>query len=164
MDHSVIQCHMRHAYRAAGLLSDDDNTQVGAIVPDAWTLPLVGANRFSSPGQNIPDNLERSRKYPRIVHAEMDIIFTAAASEISLQGATMVSPWSPCPPCAQGIVRSGISRVYIHKAAMDKTPERWRDLLEIGHEILEDGGVTLIMWEGKVGECKNLFNGEMWEP
>ena len=84
MDHSAIRHHMRHAYRAARLLSEDNNTQVGAVVPDAWTLPLVGANRFSSPGQNTPENLERSRKYPRIVHAEMDIIFTAAASKISL--------------------------------------------------------------------------------
>jgi len=155
---------MRHAYRVAGLLSEDNNTQVGAVVPDAWTIPLVGANRFSSSGQNTTENLERSRKYPRIVHAEMDIIFTAAANEISLRHSTLISPWSPCPPCALGIVCSGISKVYIHKAAMERTPDRWKELLEIGHEILEDGGVNLIVWEGKVGDCKNLFNGEIWEP
>ncbi len=155
---------MRHAYRAARLLSEDNNTQVGAVVPDAWTLPLVGANRFSSPDQNIPENLERSRKYPRIVHAEMDIIFTAASSKISLHNTTMICPWSPCPQCAQGIVRAGISQVYVHKAAMDKTPDRWKDLLAIGQEILEDGGVTLIVWHGTVGDGTNLFDGEEWCP
>ena len=164
MQHSTIQRHMRHAYTVAKLLSEDNNTQVGAIVPDAWVLPLVGANRFSYPKQNTLENLERSRKYPRIVHAEMDIILTAASSAISLKGATMISPWAPCPPCAQGIVRSGISQIYIHKSAMDRTPDRWKELLDIGHEILEDGGVTLILWEGFVGDCENLFNGKLWSP
>jgi len=164
MDNELIRRYMRLAYDYAAKNSHDDSTQVGAMVLVPFGVDLYGTNRFTSPLQKCPENLERSRKYPRIVHAEREVVYTAARLGIQLKGCTMVCPWAACPECAQAIVLSGIDRVYAHKDALDQTPPRWAEAVEIGREILADGGVEFIQWSGKVGDCGNLFNGEVWLP
>lgn len=164
MKHSQIQIYLRAAYQTASEFSEDDNTKVGAVIPDADIMPIVGVNRFSSPAQNVFKNLERVRKYDRIVHAEMDAICKAVKKGVSLQGCTMVLPWSPCSNCALCIVMSGITRVITHKSAMNRTPDRWKKSLKIANEILQDANVQRIEWFGDVGGCTNLFDGKTWEP
>ena len=163
LDAWVIQ-HLRAAYQYASGHSHDNSTQVGAKIVGCKPLSLIAANAFSSPDQNIPENLVRERKYPRIVHAERAVIYLAALKGISLHDSTMFCPWATCPECAQAIVASGIREVYAHKDAHDKTPDRWREPLEIGKEILRDGGVDFFQFEGKIGECENLFDSEVWYP
>ena len=159
-----IQRHLRSAYNYATTHSHDNSTHVGAKIIDCRPLPLLAANVFSSPSQNIPENLVRERKYPRIVHAERAVIYLAAKKGVSLYGATMFCPWATCPECAQAIVKSGIIRVYAHKDAQDKTPDRWREALEVGKEILSEGGVEFLLVPGKLGNCENLFDGKVWYP
>ena len=154
---------MRSAYILSHLLSQDDSTHVGAvIVLDSGFI--YGLNHFTSPKQFCSKNLIRRRKYPRIAHAERDVIYKAAREGIKLSGRTMVCPWATCAECAQAIVLSGLSCVVAHKEAQDQTPERWKETIKIGHEILKDGGVQFIEWSGKVGGCENLFDGEVWYP
>ena len=163
MENTRIRHYMKSAYNYATFHSHDTSTHVGAVIIGD-DIQLQGTNRFTSPNQNIPQNLERRRKYPRIVHGERDVIFTAARLGIPLEGTTMICPWATCSECAQAIVLAGINRVYAHKDALIQTPERWKESLEIGQEILRDGGVEFIVWEGKVGDCENLFNGKVWKP
>ncbi len=159
-----LRMHLRIAYCYATTYSHDNSTHVGAKIVGCRPLDLVAANVFSSRSQNIPENLIRERKYPRIVHAERAVIYLAAKKGISLYGATMICPWATCPECAQAIVASGIIAVYAHKDALDKTPERWRESLEIGMEVLRDGGVEFHQYAGKLGDCTNLLDGEVWYP
>jgi len=159
-----IKFHLHQAYLYASQYSHDDNTQVGAIVITSWYNYTYGANRFTSLKQCLPSNLERSRKYPRIEHAERDAIFKATREGITLNNASIVCPWATCSDCARAIVLSGIKTVYAHKEALDKTTERWKDSIEVAKEILKDGGVEYILWSGKVGDCTNLFDGEIWYP
>ncbi len=164
MHHDKIKHYLRIAYQYTTEYSHDDSTHVGAIIIIPDGLNIYGANRFTSPTQRCSENLERSRKYPRIAHAEREVIYTAARLGTKLKNCIMVCPWATCPECAQAIVLSGIRSVYAHKEALDKTPERWLEALQIGQEILADGGVEFIQWAGKVGDCENLFNKGVWCP
>ncbi len=159
-----IRGYLRGAYTYATQHSHDDSTHVGAIIVCPMDGVLRGANRFSSQAQNRKENLVRSRKYPRIVHAEREVIYNAAHTNQSISGGVMVCPWATCPECAQAIVVSGIQEVIAHKEALDQTQERWQEAFEIGQEILWDGDVLFTVWSGKLGECENLFNGEIWYP
>lgn len=164
MDELFISAHLRGVYRFATKYSHDDSTHVGALINCPLGGSVIGANRFSSIDQNLKKNLVRERKYPRIVHAEREAIYTAVRLNEKIAGGTMVCPWATCPECAQAIVLSGIREVIAHKEALDQTPERWQEALEIGKEILLDGGVYFTIWSGKLGECENLFDGEIWYP
>jgi len=72
-------------------------------------------------------------------------------------------PWFPCTACAQSIVDSGIVKLVSHK-----------DMLILGngevfkfdksYEILKEGGVDLVMFNGKIGDCKAMYMGKVWEP
>ena len=159
-----VKDYMRIAYINAERDSHDNSTRAGAIIIIDQASHISGVNRFTSAKQNNERNLNRERKYPRIVHAERHAIFTAARMGIRLEGKTMVCPWACCPECAQAIVMSGISKVYAHKDALDRTPERWREAIQMGIEILKDGDVEYIPWSGNIGKCVNLFDGEVWYP
>ncbi len=164
MHNETIRLYMQAAYVYATHNSHDDSTHVGAVIRIPGGLDLYGANRFTSKAQKLPENLERSRKYPRIAHAERDVIYTAARLGTKLKNCIMVCPWATCNECVQAIVRSGFDRVYAHKEGLDQTPERWVEALQVGQEILADGGVEFIKWSGKVGDCENLFNKGVWYP
>ncbi len=164
MDQEQIRYYMRQAYGYAAENSHDDSTHVGAVILIPNGLDLYGVNHFTSPQQFCPENLIRRRKYLRIVHAERDVIYKAACEGIRLAGRTMVCPWATCAECAQAIVLSGLSCVIAHKEAQDQTPDRWKKIIKIGHEILKDGGVQFIEWSGKVGDCQNLFDSRVWKP
>jgi dCMP deaminase len=164
MNNDLIETYLRIAYQTATKNSHDDSTQVGAVVVLNDVCFIAGVNRFSSYLQNNSKNLERSRKYPRIIHAERDVVYNAAKYGYSLKGTIMVCPWATCPECAQAIVASGIGKVYAHSDALVQTPERWKESLDIGKEILFDGGVEFIQYSGKIGNCENLFDGEVWYP
>ena len=124
-----------------------------------------GLNRYPSAElANDSRNHERLRKYAFIEHAERDAIFKCAKNGIATQGLIMVCPWACCPECARAIVFAGIPLVVAHKQAFDMTPERWREPIEQGMEILQSGGVVYHLWDGKVDEVQNLFNGSYWRP
>ena len=88
----------------------------------------------------------------------------AGYQSISPEGLTMVANWVACPDCARAIVLSGITHVVCHEECMQRTPKRWKKLVDTGLEILKKGGVELIRWSGKVGDVENLNNGEVWYP
>jgi hypothetical protein len=44
------------------------------------------------------------------------------------------------------------------------TPDRWRKDIELAKKIFSGGGVKYTWWYGKVGQCKNLFDGRYWCP
>lgn len=158
-----IQLKLRTAYKAAER-SDDRSTKNGAIlVCDGCNL-LAGCNHMLPGYGDKPEHHERPFKYWVTEHAERDVILKAAAKGIRTQGLTMVANWVACPDCARAIVEAGIAAVITHKACMDRTPERWAELVDAGLNILLKGGVYLYMWDGKVGDVSNLNNGELWYP
>lgn len=154
------------AYQQAKNFSEDPNTRNGAIIVDKKGAIIgVGANRMPAVSLATPENLQAPKKYTLIEHAERDAVYSAARwTNAMLDGSTMFCPYACCPDCARAIGLSGIRTVVVHKQCMDKTPERWREPIEIGHDILKRMGVEIISWSGVIGEIENTFDGEVWTP
>jgi len=155
---------MAAVYRLA-MKSTDTSTKNGAIIcRERWNVS-GGFNHILTPFLDDPKSHERPTKYEVTAHAERAAIFNAVNRHIDVRGATMIANWIACPDCARAIVLCGIADVVCHKQCMDRTPERWRHLVDRGLEILEKSGVNVIQWDGKIGgEVTNLNNGETWSP
>lgn len=159
---SEIRLKLRAAYQAAHQ-SDDRSTKNGALlVNQGWNV-LHGYNHIMDGWGGEAWHHERPFKYWVTEHAERDVIFKAAAKGIKTAGLTLVGHWVACPDCARAIVMSGIVEVICHKQCQDRTPDRWKEMVETGLAILRKD-VDLIVWDGKVGDMTNLNNGEIWEP
>jgi dCMP deaminase len=158
-----IPLKMKAAYQAA-LKSTDRSTKNGAIlVKTGWNV-IAGWNHHVAGYGDEEWHHERPFKYAVTEHAERDVIFKAARHGIKTHGLTMVANWIACEPCARAISLAGIRQVICHKACMDRSPERWKEQIEIGLDILEHDGIDVVIWDGKIGDIENLNNGEIWWP
>ncbi len=158
---------MREAYQVAFNESTDTSTKVGAVLVDPvdGSIMVGGANSFTNPEMaSCSQNYERPRKYKVTEHAERASIYKAARRGTATNGLIMVCPWACCADCARAIVLAGIPLVVAHQQAYDMTPERWRDEVAIGMEILEGSGVTYHLFDGDIGGVENLFDGKIWYP
>lgn len=151
---------MQAVYRMAQKSTDTSTKNAAILCRERWNI-AGGYNHVLQPFKEDPASYERPRKYLVTEHAERAAIFDAVARGIDIRGATMVANWVACPDCARAIVLSGIADVVCHKECMDRTPERWRELVDLGLEILEKNGVRVHYWSGKVG-IVNINNGESW--
>jgi dCMP deaminase len=127
-----------------GSWSKDPSTQVGAVaVSHKGQVLSTGYNGFP---RGIDDTKERyndrETKYELIVHAEMNAIYNATYSGVSLDGATMyVSGLPCCNKCALGLIQTGIKRVV-----MDGNPsdERWMLSWQLSKKLFNEANVE---WE-----------------
>jgi len=141
--------------------SPDTSTKLGALIVDkGWNI-AHGFNDLVPGYGDDKAHYERPFKYWVTEHAERAAIFFAIRAGFNPVGKTMVAPWVACPDCARAIVLSGIVEVICHKECMDRTPERWKEMVDTGLQILEKGGVTVVQWSGHLG-IENFNNGEMW--
>ncbi len=166
MDQKWLRDGMRLAYQIAEQLSPDPSTRVGALLfhPERQNV-LFGVNHLLTGYPKTPADLtDRTRKYKLIEHAERDVIYKAARMGYPTEGAILVCPWAACTDCARAICLSGIIRVISHANALEQTPKRWQEDLQIAKELFESAGVDYVFWRGEVGECQNLFNGRYWKP
>lgn len=160
------------AYGWARTFSDDPRTQTGAVVlnPDSDNLHEAGdgANRMPFSGildvKKLPERLSQEEKLKWLIHAELCAILDASLMGYPTNGMAMYAPWAACQDCAKAIIVAGISKVFVHKEMMDKTPDFWKDSIEIGNQMFRETNVELIVVSGKVGGVSNLFRGEIWEP
>ena len=163
-----IALKMRLAYLQA-LKSPDTSTKLGAVYCELgylggyWNI-ASGVNAFVKGFGDIPEDNERPFKYAVTEHAERNCIFAAARKRTFPLLGVMVCNWIACPDCARAIVASGLKEVICHHECQQRTPERWKELVNTGLLILKRGGVKVTEWSGKVGGVKNLNNGELWEP
>lgn len=121
--------------------SKDPSTKVGAVITDPFdeTVVSLGFNGFA---RGVPDHksdyMDRDRKYPRVIHAEMNAIMTAKSS---LRGMSIyTSSLSPCMRCASCLIQAGISKVVFYSFS---TPERWRAEMEDSIAMMKSAGVTV---------------------
>ena len=94
--------------------SKDPSTQVGAVViGKGGQVMTQGYNGFP---RRVRDTEERwankERKYELVVHAEMNAIYNASLTGVSLKGSTLYVYGLPiCNECAKGIIQVGIRKV-----------------------------------------------------
>jgi dCMP deaminase len=131
--------------------SPDPSTKNGAV--------LVSRNgnivrAFNSPPPRVPlthSRRARPEKYEFIEHAERNAIFMAARQGICTDGARMYCLWYACPHCARAIVTAGVREVVGLLALDVLTPQRWRDSVRVGKEILCEAGVRTRLYTEPLG-------------
>lgn len=111
--------------------SKDPSSQIGAVaINDERRILATGYNGFP---KGIDDSEERlnnkSEKYPRIIHAEMNTLMNALYSGVSLKDATLYVYGLPvCPSCTKCVIQAGIKRVVIPATKTDKG--NWQQVWE----------------------------------
>lgn len=159
------QSRLRDAYRLAYLNSDDPSTKNGAILLNRFGQIIgSGVNCFPRDVLLHADRLQRPTKYAFMEHAERNAIFAAARQGESTDGGTLYCPWYACSDCARAIIQAGIVRVIGHKQMFDRTPEHWKESIAFGNEMFREAGVEALQYDGLIGECTGLINGETWNP
>lgn len=150
--------------------SPDPSTQNGACIPiplidcDEKEILVTACNEFPPNVGSKPERLDRPLKYQFIEHAERNVIFTTARRGFSTRNTTMYVPWFACAECARAIICAGVKRVVGHKQMMDKTPERWRESIDIALGMLQEAGIETELYDGVLNGPELLFNSEIWRP
>ena len=118
--------------------SKDPSTKVGAIVVGCdGQILSQGYNGFPRGINDSDERLNnRKRKYELVVHAEMNAIYNASLTGVSLKDSTLYVYGLPiCNECAKGIIQVGIKKVIALR------PEKYN-----------------IAWEESANNARNLFS------
>lgn len=122
--------------------SKDPSRKIGAVaVGSKGQILAQGYNGFP---RGILDSTERyddrEVKYKYVVHAEMNVIYNASFSGVSLDGASLFVYGLPvCNECAKGIIQVGIQRVLIFTDEI--VPLIWTKSFELTSEMFKEANV-----------------------
>ena len=120
--------------------SKDPNTQVGAVaVGDKGQILSQGYNGFPRGILDCEGRLnDRETKYKFVVHAEMNVIYNATYSGVSLNESKLYVYGLPvCNECCKGIIQVGVKEVYVAQECIDLRPhwfESWQQSLDMFNE------------------------------
>jgi len=127
--------------------SKDPNTQVGAVVVGSKGQILSqGYNGFPRGINDTSRRLnDRETKLSLVVHAEMNAIFNATYSGVSLDGSTIFIHGLPaCSECAKGIIQVGIKKVVVSKQCIEARPH-WNDSWNKSKALFAEAGVAIFV-------------------
>ena len=161
---NLHRTYMSMAYRYASK-SKDPSTQVGAVlVHPEYGLIEGSYNHIPENLQIHPSRWERPNKEYYVEHAERNVIYNAAKKGIICEGLTLYCTWPCCSACARAIIQSGISKVVGHKKLFDLTPERWKTSINKAMKMLDEAGVDVEWWSGKVKHIEIRFDKKTIKP
>lgn len=161
---------LRRAYLAAQTGSTDPSTQNGAVLVDPTdaiirpchqAVKAEGSNHFPMRVLNTEERWQRPLKYSYVEHAERDVIYTAARLGIPTNGMTLYVPWYSCTDCARAIIEAGIARVVGHWEMYEQTPDRWKESVQIGLDMLAEANVRTDYISQQLG-MQIRFNESLW--
>jgi len=128
--------------------SKDPSKKIGAIaVGDKGQILSQGYNGFPR-GVKDTDNRYnvREEKYKYVVHGEMNCIYNACNSGVSLNGATLYVTGLPvCSECAKGIIQVGISKVVMEYPK--DIPDNWKESMILTQQMFLEAGVVCMTHE-----------------
>ena len=125
--------------------SKDPSTQVGAVtVGNKKEVLSQGFNGFPRGIIDSEDRYNnRETKYKYVVHAEMNAIYNATYSGVSLDGAVLYVYGLPiCSECAKGIIQVGIKKVIIEKS---KELDNWNESVALSQKMFDEAGVEMVI-------------------
>lgn len=123
--------------------SKDPSRKVGAVAIGMFGQVLSqGYNGFPRGIQDSENRLnDRPTKYRYVVHAEMNAIYNATFSGVSLAGSTMYVHGLPiCSECAKGLIQVGIGRVVIPR---QEVPDNWKESCEFTRTLFHEAKIQL---------------------
>jgi dCMP deaminase len=131
-----------HRYLALARLvaswSKDPSTQVGAVLvsPDNHVIS-VGYNGFPAGMDDAPERYaDRSEKYSRIIHAEMNALLCAP---VGLHGSTLYTSLPPCDRCTVMLLQAGVHR-FVSAAVPVEAQDRWREAIARSRAFVSECG------------------------
>ena len=156
---------LREVYQFAEKHSDDISTHTAASLVDNKGKTLMIASNGFPPGAKEIEGWDQKPKKDQISnHAERAVVYKALYEGVRAKGLTMVMPWAPCFPCANAIIYPGIKTLVCHKQMVDRTPEDWAPELADAFKLLRANNIKILMYDGKIGQCKGFMRKEHWEP
>ena len=149
MDKAVNKWYLRYLSLAKEVAtwSKDPNTQVGAVVVGSKGQILSqGYNGFPRGIKDSNKRLnDRDLKLTLIVHAEMNAIYNATYSGVSLDGSTIFIYGLPaCSECAKGIIQVGIKKVVVSKECIEARPH-WNESWNKSKAMFDEAGVNIFV-------------------
>lgn len=133
----------RFLYQAANCAawSKDPSTRVGAVAVRDRRVLATGYNGLPRGIVDSPSRLlNRELKLQLTIHAETNMILSAAHHGVCLVGATaFVYPLAPCVHCATALIQVGIERVVVPDFVM---PQRWADSFELAQQLFLEASVS----------------------
>lgn len=130
--------------REVSTWSKDPSRRIGAVaIGTKGQVLSQGFNGFPRGIIDAPHRYEdRATKYKYVVHAEMNCIYNATFSGVSLHGAYLYVWGLPvCSECAKGIIQVGIKRVFW--STDQGIPDVWLESLELTKAMLTEAEVTI---------------------
>lgn len=122
--------------------SKDPSSKIGAVaIGHKGQVLSQGYNGFA---RGIREDLaprweDKEQKYKFIVHAEMNAIYNATYSGVSLDGSTLYIWGLPCcSDCAKGVIQVGIKRVVMPDLDY---PEKWVESFKLSETMFNEAGV-----------------------
>ena len=125
--------------------SKDPGTQVGAIaVGKKGQILSQGYNGFPRGVRDTPERLnDREQKLKFTIHAELNLVFNASFSGISLEDSTVYVYGLPtCSECAKAMIQAGVKNLVIPASLIDKKPE-WKDSWELSKVMFQEAGLNI---------------------
>lgn len=122
--------------------SKDPSRKIGAVaVGSKGQILSQGYNGFPRGILDSADRYnDRPMKYKLVVHAEMNVIYNATFSGVSLDGASLYVYGLPvCSECAKGIIQVGIKEVVIYTD--DTVPDMWTEAYQLTRTMFDESGV-----------------------
>ncbi len=124
--------------------SKDPSAKVGAVIVGSKGQVLSqGYNGFP---RGVNDRVERyndrKEKHKYVVHAEMNAIYNASYTGVSLDGATIYVYGLPvCNECAKGIIQVGIKSVVVATPEWMEVNTKWVDSWLCTISMFDEAGV-----------------------
>lgn len=124
--------------------SKDPSAKVGAVIVGSKGQVLSqGYNGFP---RGVNDHVERyndrKEKHKYVVHAEMNAIYNASYTGVSLDGATIYVYGLPvCNECAKGIIQVGIKSVVVATPEWLEVNTKWVDSWLCAISMFDEAGV-----------------------
>jgi dCMP deaminase len=126
--------------------SKDPSSKIGAvIVDDNRRILATGYNGFPRGVKDDERLLEKSTKYPLVVHAELNALMNSLWNGVSVKDATLFVYGLPiCSDCAKSVVQSGINTIVIAKPDDGINP-RWAESWNgISLPLFEECGIRVV--------------------
>lgn len=131
--------------------SKDPSKKIGAVAVGCKGQILAqGFNGFPRGIKDAAERLNnREEKYKYVVHAEMNVIYNASHSGVSLAGSDLYVYGLPvCSDCAKGIIQVGIKRVFI--LTEEDVPPIWSDSWNRTKEMFDEAGISVEYFKDSV--------------
>jgi dCMP deaminase len=134
--------------KEVGTWSKDPSKQIGAVaVGDKGQILSQGYNGFPRGVKDTNDRYNnREEKYKYVVHGEMNCIYNACNSGVSLNGATLYVTGLPvCSECAKGIIQVGIKKVVMEYPK--DIPPVWEQSVQLTKQMFLEADVMCMCHE-----------------